>query len=148
MHERFWNQEHLSGAAHTDLTTEVLWNLTFNQLGTRGILDNYSGGPAARDEMRMSPDERLEFGLSRLTKVYPEARDFYEGGTSVAWDENPWERGASTWYRPGQFLELYPHMAPPVGRVHFAGDHTSPWLRWMQGALEAGCRAAGEVNAA
>jgi hypothetical protein len=32
------------------------------------------------------------------------------------------------------------------GRVHFAGDHTSPWIRWMQGALFSGMRAAREIN--
>jgi monoamine oxidase len=29
--------------------------------------------------------------------------------------------------------------------VHFAGDHTSPWSGWMQGALESGLRAAREI---
>ena len=148
MHQRFWLDEHVSGNANTDLTTMVLWNLTFNQLGMRGILDNYIGGAAARSVMQLSPAERLEFGLSNLTKVLPTARTYYEGGTSVAWDENPWQRGASSWYHPGQFLELYPHMATPEGRVHFSGDHTSPWIRWMQGALESGCRAAAEINRA
>ncbi|MBA2646369.1 MAG: FAD-dependent oxidoreductase, partial [Pyrinomonadaceae bacterium] len=34
----------------------------------------------------------------------------------------------------------------PEGRVHFAGDHTSAWIRWMQGALHSGLRVAREVN--
>jgi hypothetical protein len=28
----------------------------------------------------------------------------------------------------------------------FAGEHTSPWPTWMQGALHSGIRAANEVN--
>jgi len=34
----------------------------------------------------------------------------------------------------------------PEGRVHFAGEHTSAWPYWMQGALQSGLRAAKEVN--
>jgi monoamine oxidase len=43
---------------------------------------------------------------------------------------------------------IYPLLARPEGRLHFAGDHTSALPGWMQGALESGFRAAGEVNAA
>ena len=49
-------------------------------------------------------------------------------------------------YKPGQRTELWPHIARPEGRVHFAGDHTSPWIRWMQGALHSGNRVAREIN--
>jgi monoamine oxidase len=44
--------------------------------------------------------------------------------------------------------ELWPHVATPEGRVHFAGDHTSPWIRWMQGALHSGNRVAREIDEA
>ena len=36
-------------------------------------------------------------------------------------------------------------IARPEGRIHFAGEHTSVWMRWMQGALESGHRAAREI---
>jgi HAE1 family hydrophobic/amphiphilic exporter-1 len=41
-----------------------------------------------------------------------------------------------------------PQLAWAEGRIHFVGDHTSPWPRWMQGALASGIRAADEVDAA
>ena len=31
------------------------------------------------------------------------------------------------------------------GRVHFAGEHTSLWIAYMNGALESGERAASEI---
>jgi monoamine oxidase len=40
---------------------------------------------------------------------------------------------------------MMPDIARPEGRVHFAGEHTSSWMGWMQGALESGERAAAEV---
>ena len=81
-------------------------------------------------------------------KVFPGMRQNFEGGVSKCWDEDPWARGASSWYKPGQMSELWPHIARAEGRVHFAGDHTSTYNRWMQGALQSGNRAAREVNEA
>jgi monoamine oxidase len=34
----------------------------------------------------------------------------------------------------------------PEGRIHFAGEHASAAPSWMQGALESGRRAAGEIG--
>ena len=96
----------------------------------------------------MKESERISFVLEQMEKVYPGIRENFEGGISKCWDEDPWARGASSWYKPGQFSELWPHIARPEGRVHFAGEHASAWIRWMQGALQSGNRAAREVNEA
>jgi monoamine oxidase len=36
----------------------------------------------------------------------------------------------------------------PEGRVHFAGEHLSPWFSWIQGALESALRAVKEIHEA
>jgi monoamine oxidase len=41
---------------------------------------------------------------------------------------------------------LLPLAQRPEGRIHFAGEHTSAWHGWMNGALESGNRAAEEIN--
>jgi monoamine oxidase len=41
-----------------------------------------------------------------------------------------------------------PVFAAAEGRTHFAGEHTSAWPGWIQGALHSGLRAAREVVAA
>ncbi len=57
-------------------------------------------------------------------------------GLSIkCWDKGEWARGAASWYRPGQMTALWPYVVVPEGRVHFAGDHTSEWIHWMQGAF-------------
>jgi monoamine oxidase len=38
-----------------------------------------------------------------------------------------------------------PEISGPEDRIHFAGEHTSPWTGWMEGALESGERAAREI---
>jgi monoamine oxidase len=42
-------------------------------------------------------------------------------------------------------LSIAPYAAAPVGRLHFAGEHTSLVPGWIQGAIESGARAAAEV---
>jgi monoamine oxidase len=79
-----------------------------------------------------------------LEKVFPGT--IYEKSASVAWDADPLARGAFAWFKRDQMLELLPHIARREGRVFFAGEHTSPWFGWMQGALESGNRAAREVH--
>ena len=145
---RFWADEGLSGFASTDLPANSIWNLTFTQPGARGILNSYTGGPEARRVTEMKEGERLSFMLEHMEKLFPGMKDNFEGGAVKAWDEDEWARGASAWFRPGQMTAMWPHIARPEGRVHFAGDHTSPWIRWMQGALHSGERVAREVNEA
>ncbi|MDA2912996.1 FAD-dependent oxidoreductase [Acidobacteriia bacterium AH_259_A11_L15] len=146
---RFWQEEQgLMGFALTDLPIEAVYHMTRHQPGPRGILQSYSGGPQARGICALTESERVSFVLEQMEKVFPGMREHFEGGVSKCWDEDPWARGASSWYKPGQMSELWPHIARPEGRVHFAGDHTSAWIRWMQGALESGNRAAREVNEA
>jgi monoamine oxidase len=43
---------------------------------------------------------------------------------------------------------LMPEISRPEDTVHFAGEHTSSWMGWMEGALESGERAAHEALAA
>ena len=81
-----------------------------------------------------------------MARFYPTIGEHFEGGISKCWEEDSWARGASSWYKPGQMAELWPHVARPEGRIHFAGDHTSPYIRWMQGALHSGNRVAAEIN--
>lgn len=67
---------------------------------------------------------------------------------SKCWDEDEWSRGAYAWFKPGQMISLMPYIARPEGRVYFAGEHTSAWFGFMQGALESGIRAAREIEQA
>ncbi len=83
-----------------------------------------------------------------MNQVFPGLRDNFEGGASKCWDEDEWARGGTSEFRPGQMTSLLPHIARREGRIHFAGEHTSSWSTWMQGALESGLRAAREVNEA
>ena len=149
MRTRFWAARGRSGFAVTDLPIREVWDATHGQPGTRGILQAFPIGPHSRNVTAMPASERIRFALDQVEAVLPGTRDHFEGGVSKCWDEDEWSRGATAFYKPGQFTSLLPHVARPEGRVHFAGEHTSVWIDgWMQGALESGRRAAEEIDRA
>lgn len=59
--------------------------------------------------------------------------------------DNPVSGGAYMHWAPGQIARWAEAMVRPAGRVHFAGEHTSHLHTGMEGAMEAGERAALEV---
>ena len=144
--ERYWAREGLSGFAETDHPMEI-WDSTYGQPGTRGILMSYNRGPRARGLGRQSEAAQLRFGLKGIEEVYPGIRKNYERGVVKVWDRDPWARGAIAYLLPGQVTSLQPHIAQAEGRIYFAGEHASAARGWMQGALESGRRVASEIAA-
>jgi monoamine oxidase len=145
--KRFWVDEGQSGFVKTDLPISQLWDVTYKQPGIRGILQAFPISLHSRRVTAMTEDERINFALQQVDAIFPGTRTHFEGGATKCWDEDPWERGVASYYKPGQFSTLLPHVAKPEGRIHFAGEHTSVWIDgWMQGALESGNRVAREVN--
>ena len=145
--ERYWTREGLSGFAETDHPMEI-WDSTYGQPGTHGILMSFNRGPKARELGRQSEAAQLRFGLKAIEEVYPGIRSNYERGFVKVWDRDPWSRGAIAYLLPGQVTSLQPHIARAEGRIYFAGEHASSLRGWMQGALESGRRVADEIGAA
>ncbi|MBS1789289.1 MAG: FAD-dependent oxidoreductase [Acidobacteria bacterium] len=144
--KRFWLDEGLTGSATTDLPIVTAYDKAHYLPGTRGMLEVYAAGVKARKLAAMPATERLNFTVKQMRLILPNLRQYYEGGASICWDDEKWTCGAYAWFRPGQMESFLPHFAKPEGRIHFAGDHTSPWPGWMNGALQSGARAAREVN--
>jgi monoamine oxidase len=142
---RFWLDEGLNGAATTDLPLMTAYDKNFYQPGTRGMLEAYVAGERARKLTAMTADDRFSFTVRQVQMIHPAIVDHLEGGASICWDNEQWSRGAYAWFRPGEMTTMLPHMATPEGRIHFAGDHTSPSPGWMNGALQSGNRVAREV---
>jgi len=145
--DRFWRGRGLTGFAWTDWPTE-LWDASDGQAGDRGVLMSYLRAGPARAMAAMSPGEGAARTTDHVEAVFPGARERVEAHARWAWSEQRFTRAAYAEWTPGALSRLYPHMATPVGRLHFAGEHISPWPGWIQGALHSGLRAAREVNEA
>lgn len=147
LNARPWEKNGLAGWARTDLPSEI-WHLSHDRPGPRALYGVYLKGGAADRLLRMDEAERLRYAATHVDSVFPGVAAAVEGGVSKAWIEDRWAGGAHAGLAPGQVTALMPHAITPEGRLHFAGEHTSAWQAWMEGAIESGERAASEVNEA
>jgi monoamine oxidase len=143
-----WTQENLTVLTLADLPFRWFYDQTANQPGSRGILEAQAFGADARRLGGMSEGARIAAALAGVEEIFPGARMHFERAVSKVWDEDPSARGAFAYFRPGQVSAFGTALAAAEGRVHFAGEHTSPWPGWMQGALHSGVRAAREISEA
>jgi monoamine oxidase len=90
----------------------------------------------------MPEPRRLESALAELERAYGGLRAAFEVGASKSWSEDEWAGCAWAYADEGDL----PALQQPEGGIHFAGEHTSRWPSWMQGALESGRRVAREIE--
>ncbi|MHC4218961.1 MAG: flavin monoamine oxidase family protein [Planctomycetota bacterium] len=144
---KYWQDEGFSGFARTDQVSE-LFHPTWDHAGSRGVIQLYMKPALSRRAGDLDADARIEFALDKIEEVFPGIRRHAEGGTCMCWDKDPHTQCTVAALAPGQLAGLLPHAGTPEGRIHFAGEHTSAWHAWMQGALASGTRAAREVHEA
>ena len=143
---RFWLANGLSGGVTTDLPIERLAPDPGTAAGDRGALAAYPIGVYTSELEQKSEDDRVHAAFTQARRIFPECAEQFEGGVSKCWGLDPWQKGAFALHTPGQigYIEV---LAKPEGRIHFAGEHTSVWTGWMQGALESARRVVREIGA-
>jgi monoamine oxidase len=142
---RFWLKDGLSGHVTTDLPIERLTPDPGADPGARGALTAYPIGAYTAALERMTEAERVTAAREQAQQIFPELPTFFEGGVSQCWGLDPWQRGSFALHTPGQ-IGFIDTLAQPEGRVHFAGEHTSMWTGWMQGALDSARRVVREIS--
>ncbi|MDC3960263.1 flavin monoamine oxidase family protein [Polyangium jinanense] len=146
---RFWKNDPLGELgglklAKTDTKAERVWDLTATQTGDTGILLAYLQDKNADDFAAIAAPEREAYIQAELAKFFPDIEAEKLSFHMKVWAEDPWAQGAWTEILPNQWwmLAVLPR---PEGRIHFAGEHTSIWAGWMQGAIESAKRAVDEI---
>ena len=140
----FWQEMGLSGTARGDQPAEM-WDCTYDLDATRGILGATVGGELGQKLAGMTRSRAMRYGTELVAQTFPKVTGQFQRGAVYRWALDAWARGAFAVFHPGQMSTMMPDIAKPEGRIHFAGEHTSSWMGWMQGALESGERAAREV---
>jgi len=142
---RFWLKDGYSGHVTTDLPIERLTPDPGTDSAGRGALVAYPIGAYTAVLERMSEEGRVAAAIGQARQIFPELSKTFEGGVAKCWGLDPWQRGSFALHTPGQsgFIET---LAQPEGRIHFAGEHTSWWTGWMQGALESAQRVVREIK--
>ena len=146
MQKQFWKAKGLSGFANTDLVSERFWALGPESPEERGLLLSYVIGENAAKLDTMDVPSRVQQTIADAEIVFPGAREQFEAARVKSWSEDPWQRGGLTSFGPGE-LNWIPVNARREGRIFFAGEHTSRWNGWMQGAIESAHRVAKEISA-
>jgi len=142
---RFWLKDGLNGFVTTDLPIERLTPDPGGDPGARGALCAYPIADYTAALESMTPDERVTAALAQARQIFPELAHAFEGGAAHAWGLDPWQRGSFALHTPGQ-IGFIDTLAKAEGRIHFAGEHTSAWTGWMQGALESARRVVREIE--
>jgi len=141
--KRSWEEKGLNGFAITSDAVEI-WQPTWNQPGPRGILMTYNRPGQAERISSMKPDDRINSTLKELGQWFPGLQENFERGASWCWAEQEWSRGAWAFVGPRDIVAA----SSAEGRIHFAGEHLSPWASWMQGALDSATRVVKQINEA
>lgn len=114
----------------------TLWDSPLQQTwdGTRGSMEILTAYICGRDAQDISTRGKAAIEEIAEDKEY-RLHD---------WIADPWSRGGFSFMTPG-FLALKPILSKPVGRIHFAGEHTAGWMGFMEGALESAERVVTEI---
>ena len=143
----FWRDAGLSGEAYQPRGTVRAVVEATAPGGPPALLAMIVAAEAARWRHR-DPEERRADVAAELAALFGD-----EAGAPVAWAEHdwgadPWSGGCVAGTPPGA-LAAGAAWRAPHGRIHLAGTETATrWPGYLEGAIEAGERAAAEVLAA
>jgi monoamine oxidase len=126
----------------------VLSDLTFQTASARGrLVTAYTTGRNGLLLGSVSRRTRPLLVADELDEAYPGSRARFEFGETVAWHLDGWSQGTAVAYAPAQVNRFQAALRRPLGRVHFAGEHTDAFAGTMEGAVRSGERAAAALTA-
>ena len=150
--EPFWRTEGLSGSGLADgASVNAIFDNTPEPRTDDGpgVLLGFLDGRAARLWGSRPLDERRGAVIDVFARLFgpraAEPIDYVER----SWAEERWSRGCySGAFGPSGWTDFGPALREPVGRIHWAGTETATvWNGYIDGAITAGRRAAGEAAA-
>jgi monoamine oxidase len=143
-----WNLA--SPYAMTDQFISMTWDGTDKQSSGGDVcMVGFSGGTAADDAMANYRAGKAEKFVALLHDLYP---GFPSRGPLehrfMNWPEDPWTLAGYSSARPGQIMAFSRTLYEGLDRLQFAGEHTCyAFPGFMEGALQSGMRAAGNIAA-
>jgi monoamine oxidase len=143
---RYYERRGLETLLWTDTELERVYvDTPKSDDSARGLLHVWMDGEAATGLDELAEEKRVPYVLAMLELMMPGTLERAETVVFHSWNLDPWAKGAYHHFAPRQVATLLPHLAPPAGPIHFAGDHTSTLESGLEGALESGERVAAEI---
>jgi monoamine oxidase len=145
----FWRDDGLTGQAVSDTGPA---KITFDNSppdGSPGVMMGFIGGHEARQLGQLPPDQQRAAALQSFANYFGDQAKKPNDFVLMNWSGEQWTRGCPvSLLSPGVLFDFGTALREPVGRIHWAGTETSTfWNGYMDGAVRAGERAAGEVLA-
>ncbi len=146
---RHWNSLGSNGETYADTGYQNTWEVTRAQAGKAGVLVDYTGGTIGASFGSGTPTERAAQFLKQIEPVLPGISARWNGRATVDyWTGYQWTKGSYSYWKVGQYTKFAGAEREEQDGCHFAGEHTSiDFQGYLNGAVESGERAAGEILA-
>jgi monoamine oxidase len=145
----WWRDRGLSGLAYADEGPVQMVVDDSPPGGAPGVLVGFSAGAPARDLARLDEAGRRDAMVAAIGRAVADDAPAPSAYRELAWADEPWSRGAPIGLMgPRTLTALGPALRAPVGPIHWAGtDTATEWPGYLDGAIQAGERAAEEIRA-
>jgi monoamine oxidase len=138
----WWRKPGRPRAWGSNLDTGAIWEASGTGPACLTMLAGGRASRALRELLEEGGPQRVIRRLSWLGEP-EDARDF----RSISWELDPFARGGYVAFGTDFKPEWRSELSRSVGRIAFAGDHTSrKWQGYMNGAVESGHRAARDIE--
>lgn len=147
--ERVWRKGGGSGELFTDLPIQSGWDSSRGRPGPAGTYTVFLGGEAGVKVGEGLAREQAQRALTDLERAFPGVQAAYTGRAARwHWPSDPSVRASYACWKVGQYTTIAGAEFEPVGRLFFAGEHTSLDSQgYMNGAAQTGRRAARRIRA-
>lgn len=146
--EPFWRADGKSGAALTDLPLASGTLDASPSDGTAGVLASYATSEAT-ESSNADPTTRRGAVLDMYGELFGPRALQPRAYTEKHWRDEPYNFGCEGGLARAALTTTRTMLKTPIGRVYWAGVETADaWMGFLEGAVQAGQRAAGEVTAA
>lgn len=144
---RYWEDDELPPSMWTDRAPGRFMALRNNVGDPEEVTSclSFVNGEMAQHLDRLTPQAAVDRILSDLATLRPATKGALKHVKTWSWQRTPFAGGAYAYWKPGQISDYSAAMRRPLGRIHFAGEHTAVLNRGMEGAMESGERAAFEI---
>ncbi len=145
----FWRGQGLNGQVTSDTGPVSVMFDASPASGTPGVLLGFIDGDDARVLHDQSASARATAALKSYVTYFGRQAGSPRMYFDQVWDKEIYTGGCPVGLmRPGVMTEYGEALRAPVGRIHWAGTETATvWTGYMDGAVQAGKRAAGEALA-
>lgn len=147
----FWKEKGFSGEIVARPSEDCPLSVTFDATSPRGnpALVGFITGVQAHDWCDRKMEERRDAVISSLVKYLGPEASTYIHYEEKDWAKEEWSGGCPVnVMTPGMLTYYHPSLRRPFGRIHWAGTETATqWCGYIDGAIQAGQRAAMEVLA-